>query len=40
MTVFEKTFDNEAYNYETVRPGYPDGLYGAIFDYAKLNEGS
>lgn len=34
----EWTFDRAASDYEKFRPGYPDELYKAIFDYIPLNE--
>lgn len=34
----EWTFDRSASDYEKSRPGYPDELYKAIFDYIPLND--
>lgn len=36
----ERTFDTVAREYERLRPGYPDGLYRKLFDYAPLNGSS
>ena len=33
----EWTFNTVANSYEKIRPGYPDGLYKALFAYAPLN---
>lgn len=36
----EWAFDTVAKTYEKLRPGYPDGLYRMLLDYASINESS
>lgn len=36
----EWTFDTVAARYERLRPGYPDELYGTIFDYVNIDSSS
>ena len=36
----EWAFDTVAKTYEKLRPGYPDGLYRMLLDYAAINESS
>ena len=37
---FEKTFDNTAVGYDTVRPMYVNGIFDAIFRYKTMDENS
>ena len=34
------TFDTVVDTYDKMRPGYPDDLYQAVFDYVNINETS
>lgn len=34
------TFNENAYNYDKIRPNYPDGLFKAVFDYLPICNGS
>ena len=35
-----KTFNDDVYNYDKARPNYPDELFEAVFDYARLTDNS